>query len=74
VGITPAHTKFALKCIDCHGGNDKIETGVNPNIRDKALMSQAHVRPKDSRFFWKNGIDDKFAARPAKPSRVDAFN
>ena len=75
VGITPAHTKFALKCIDCHGGNDKIETGVNPDIRDKALMTQAHVRPKDSRFFWKNGIDDKFAGAPGKTiTEFDAFN
>ena len=38
VGITPAHTKAALKCVDCHGGNDKVETGPTPNIRDKNLM------------------------------------
>ena len=75
VGITPAHTKAALKCVDCHGGNDKVETGANPNIRDKNLMSQAHVRPKDSRFFYKNGIDDKFAGAPGKgETEFDAFN
>jgi hypothetical protein len=75
VGITPAHTKFALKCVDCHGGNDKIETGPNPDIRDKNLMGQAHVRPKDSRFFYRNGIDDKFAGAPGKgTTEFDAFN
>ena len=75
VGITPAHTKAALKCVDCHGGNDTVETGPNPNIRDKALMSQAHVRPKDPRFFWKNGIDDTFAGAPGKgTTEFDAFN
>ena len=31
VGITPAHTKAALKCVDCHGGNDTVATGDNPN-------------------------------------------
>lgn len=75
VGITPAHTKAALKCVDCHGGNDKVETGNNPNIRDKNLISQAHVRPKDSRFFWKNGVDDAFAGAPGKgTTEFDAFN
>jgi hypothetical protein len=75
VGITPAHTKAALKCVDCHGGNDKVETGPNPNIRDTGLMSQAHVRPKNSRFFWANGIDDKFAGAPGKgDTEFDAFN
>src|ERR1044072_2108247 len=64
VGITPAHTKAALKCVDCHGGNDKVETGPNPNIRDTGLMGQAHVLPKDSRFFWPNGISDIFAGAP----------
>jgi LVIVD repeat len=75
IGITPAHTKAALKCVDCHGGNDTVETGPTPNIRDKGLMSQAHVRPKDSRFFWANGIDDQFAGAPGKGStEFDAFN
>ncbi|HKS42343.1 MAG TPA: hypothetical protein VJX74_17115 [Blastocatellia bacterium] len=75
VGITPAHTKAALKCVDCHGGNDKVDTGPNPNIRDKNLMGQAHVRPKDSRFFYANGIDDLFAGAPGKGStEFDAFN
>jgi hypothetical protein len=75
VGITPAHTKAALKCVDCHGGNDTVNTGSNPNIRDKSLMSQAHVRPKDPRFFWKNGIDDTFAGAPGKGlTEFDAFN
>lgn len=75
VGITPAHTKTALKCVDCHGGNDAVATGPNPNIRDKSLIAQAHVRPKDSRFFWKNGIDDAFAGAPGKgTTEFDAFN
>jgi Zn finger protein HypA/HybF involved in hydrogenase expression len=75
VGITPAHTKAALKCVDCHGGNDTVVTGPNPDIRDKGLMSQAHVRPKDPRFFWKNGIDDTFAGAPGKgTTEFDAFN
>jgi LVIVD repeat-containing protein len=75
VGITPAHTKAALKCTDCHGGNDKVETGPNPNIRDKGLMNQAHVRPKDARFFYANGIDDTFAGAPGKGvTEFDAFN
>lgn len=75
VGITPAHTKAALKCTDCHGGNDKVETGPNPDIRDKNLMGQAHVRPRDSRFFYANGIDNNFAGAPGKGStEFDAFN
>lgn len=75
VGITPAHTKFALKCVDCHGGNDTIVTGANPNIRDKTLMSQAHVRPKNSEFFSANGIDDAFAGAPGKgTTEFDVFN
>ncbi|MEK6325138.1 MAG: hypothetical protein AABN33_26155 [Acidobacteriota bacterium] len=75
VGITPAHTKTALKCVDCHGGNDTVATGANPNIRDKGLITQAHVRPKDPRFFWKNGIDDTFAGAPGKgTTEFDAFN
>ncbi len=75
VGITPAHTKAAIKCVDCHGGNDKVETGPNPNIRDKNLMGQAHVRPRDSKFFYANGIDDLFAGAPGKGStEFDAFN
>ncbi len=75
IGITPAHTKAALKCVDCHGGNDTVDTGANPNIRDKSLMAQAHVRPKDPRFFWKNGIDDTFAGAPGKgTTEFDAFN
>lgn len=75
VGITPAHTKAAIKCVDCHGGNDKVETGPNPNIADKNLMRQAHVRPKDSRFFYANGIDDLFAGAPGKgTTEFDAFN
>jgi len=75
VGITPAHTKAALKCVDCHGGNDTVETGPTPNIRDKGLMSQAHVRPKDPRFFWSDGIDDTFAGAPGKgTTEFDTFN
>jgi hypothetical protein len=75
VGITPAHTKFALKCVDCHGGNDKVNTGPNPNIRDTNLMGQAHVRPKNPKFFWANGIDAAFAGAPGKgDTEFDVFN
>ena len=75
VGITPAHTKFALKCVDCHGGNDTVDTGPSPDIRDKGLMSQAHVRPKDPRFFSANGIDAAFAGAPGKgTTEFDVFN
>jgi LVIVD repeat len=74
-GISAPHAKQAIKCVDCHGGNDKVETGPNPNIRDKNLMGQAHVRPKEPRFFWANGIDDEFAGKPGKGvTEFDAFN
>jgi hypothetical protein len=74
-GISAPHAKQAIKCVDCHGGNDQVNTGPNPDIRDKNLMSQAHIRPKDSRFFWANGIDDVFAGKPGKGiTEFDAFN
>jgi hypothetical protein len=75
VGITPAHTKTALKCIDCHGGNDTVNTGPSPNIRDANLMNQAHVRPKNPKFYWPNGIDNAFAGAPGKgDTEFDVFN
>lgn len=74
VNITPAHTKQAFKCIDCHGGNDQVVV-TGSDIRDKAIMAQAHVRPKDPSFFWANGIDDTFAGKPGKGvTEFDAFN
>lgn len=74
VNITPAHTKQAFKCIDCHGGNDQVVVTGN-NIRDKAIMAQAHVQPKDPTFFWPNGIANTFAGAPGKGiTEFDAFN
>ncbi len=75
VNITPAHTKQAFKCIDCHGGNDQVPTSPNQNIRDQAVMAQAHVLPRDPRRFWPNGINGTFAGAPGKGvTEFDAFN
>ncbi|HLG17587.1 MAG TPA: hypothetical protein VJH03_24295 [Blastocatellia bacterium] len=74
-GISAPHAKQAIKCVDCHGGNDKVDTGSNPNIRDAALISRAHVLPREPRFFWANGIGNEFAGKPGKgTTEFDAFN
>ncbi len=59
------HPTFKLRCVDCHGGNDQVDVPENASddsnvYRDDALISQAHVSPKDglARFFWANGMDD----------------
>jgi len=75
VNISPAHVKQAIKCVDCHGGNDQVDTGPNPDIRDRNLIRQAHVLPKDPRFFYANGVSDVFAGAPGKgETEFDAFN
>lgn len=57
-GITDVHPYFALACVDCHGGNDKVALPANVNVRDQALMKQSHVLPQDPGMWWPNGIDD----------------
>lgn len=57
-GITDIHPFFALACVDCHGGNEKVPLGAVVNVRDQDLLKQSHVLPLDPEMWWPNGIDD----------------
>ena len=57
-GITDVHPFFALACVDCHGGNDRVTIPANVNVRDQALLQKSHVLPLDPAMWWANGIDD----------------
>ena len=65
------HTNYKLRCIDCHGGDDRVVTPdnvlVNKSLtpggggfRDPTLLALAHVLPDKNiaRFFFANGVDD----------------
>jgi hypothetical protein len=57
-GITDVHPYFALACVDCHGGNDRVPLKPVVNIRDQDLLKLSHVLPLDPSMWWPNGIDD----------------
>jgi hypothetical protein len=57
-GITDVHPFFALACVDCHGGNDRVSLPPVVNIRDQDLLRLSHVLPLDPSMWWPNGIDD----------------
>ncbi|MBM4280390.1 MAG: cytochrome c3 family protein [Deltaproteobacteria bacterium] len=57
-GISDVHPYFALACVDCHGGNDRVPLPAVVNVRDKELLRQSHVLPKNPELWWPNGVDD----------------
>jgi hypothetical protein len=57
-GISDIHPKFALACVDCHGGNDQVALPAVVNVRDQELLRASHVLPLQPDLWWPNGVDD----------------
>jgi hypothetical protein len=57
-GISDVHPYFALACVDCHGGNDRVPLPAVVNVRDQELLRSSHVLPKNPELWWPNGVDD----------------
>jgi hypothetical protein len=57
-GISDVHPSFALACVDCHGGNDRVPLPAVVHVRNQELLRASHVLPKNPELWWPNGVDD----------------
>jgi hypothetical protein len=73
------HPTYKLRCVDCHGGNDKVDAvpenaSQTPDVyASPDLVKKSHVQPKSpalARFFLANGIDDDGDGQVDEPFEI----